>query len=101
MAPELVNIFDTSLRDGLRNTGITLTIEQRCQFAQQLERLGVDVIEAGYGGPSQVDVMRQIAAAVTGPVVVGLTRVNLKDVRRVLQGVEAANKPGINIFIPT
>lgn len=101
MAPELVNIFDTSLRDGLRNTGITLTIEQRCQFAQQLERLGVDVIEAGYGGPSQIDVMRQIAAAVTSPVVVGLTRVNLKDVRRVLQGVEAANKPGINIFIPT
>ena len=49
MAPELVNIFDTSLRDGLRKAGITLTIEQRCQFAQQLERLGVDVIEAGYG----------------------------------------------------
>ena len=45
--------------------------------------------------------MRQLAESVTGPIVLGLSRVNLKDVRRVLQGVENAKKPGINIFIPT
>lgn len=100
MTHEHVHIFDTSLRDGLRNTGINLTLAQRCRFARQLERLVVGVIEAGYGGPPQVDVMRQIAAAVTESVVLGLTRVYRKDVQRVLQGVEAANRPGINIFIP-
>jgi 2-isopropylmalate synthase len=97
---ETVQIFDTSLRDGLRNSGITLTLEQRLRFVRQLEQLNVDVIEIGYGGPSQVETMRQLAEVVSKPVVVGLSRVNLKDVRRVLKGVEPARKPGINIFIP-
>jgi 2-isopropylmalate synthase len=100
MERETVQVFDTSLRDGLRNSGITMTLEQKLQFVQQLEQLNVDVIEIGYGGPSQIETMRRLAEAVTNPVVVGLARVNLKDVRRVLEGVASARKPGINVFIP-
>lgn len=101
MERENVKIFDTTLRDGLRNSGITMSLEHKLRFAQQLERLNVDVIEVGYGGPSQIETMRALAKAVTSPVIVGLSRVNLKDVRRVLEGVESAKRPGINIFSPT
>jgi 2-isopropylmalate synthase len=58
------------------------------------------VIEAGYGGPPQVEVMQAIAAAVTRPVVLGLTRVVRKDVERVLRGVERARRPGVNVYVP-
>jgi 2-isopropylmalate synthase len=100
MERELVKIYDTSLRDGLRNSGIPMTLEQKLRFAQQLERLNVDAIEIGYGGPSQIEAMSRIAATLTNPIVFGLSRVNLKDVQRVLQGVERAKKPGVNIFSP-
>ena len=100
MEREVVKIFDTTLRDGLRNSGVTASLEDKLRFMRQLERLNVDSIEVGYGGPTQVESMRQLAASVTNPIVLGLSRVNLKDVRRVLQGVEQAQKPGINIFIP-
>ena len=100
MERELVKIYDTSLRDGLRNSGTTMTFEQKLRFAQQLEQLNVDAIEIGYGGPSQIESMSRLAEVVTGPVVFGLSRVNLKDIQRVLQGVERAKKPGVNVFSP-
>ncbi len=100
MERELVKIYDTSLRDGLRNSGISMTLEQKLRFAQQLERLQVDAIEIGYGSPSQVEAMSRLSQSLTGPVVFGLSRVNLKDIQRVLQGVEHAKKPGVNIFSP-
>lgn len=101
MTETVVKIYDTTLRDGLRNSGAILSLEQKVQVARQLEVLRVDAIEVGYGGPSQVEPMQAIAQAVSEPVVFGLSRVNLKDVRRVLQGVKPARKPGINVFIPT
>jgi 2-isopropylmalate synthase len=101
MEREVVKIFDTTLRDGLHNSGVTASLEDKLRFLQQLERLNVDAIEIGYGSPTQVELMRQLAESVTTPIVLGLSRVHLKDVRRVLQGVEQAKKPGINIFIPT
>ena len=100
MQRETVKIYDTTLRDGLRNSGITMDLEQKIAFAQQLERLNVDAIEIGYGGPSQVETMKQLAKAITKPVVYGLSRVNIKDVDRVLESVALAKKPGVNIFHP-
>ena len=101
MEPQLVKILDTTLRDGLRKSGVTMRLAEKILFARQLERLNVDVIEIGYGGPKEVEPMRELASAVTRPVVLGLSRVNLKDVKRVLRGVEPAKRPGINIFAPT
>ena len=101
MDREVVKIYDTSLRDGLRNSGILMTLEQKLRFARQLEQLNVDAIEVGYGGPSQIDTMQRLAATITGPVVYGLSRVNTKDIQRVLDGVGRAKQPGVNIFSPT
>jgi 2-isopropylmalate synthase len=101
MAHETVRIFDTTLRDGLRGSGLAMSLEEKVGFARQLERLGVDVIEVGFGGPREVEPMRQIAAAISRPVVVGLSRVVLKDVDRALRGVATAKRPGINLFNPS
>ncbi len=101
MEREQVKIYDTSLRDGLRNSGVTMTTEQKLRFARQLEQLNVDAIEVGYGGPSQIETIQQLAEAINGPVVYGLARVNIKDVDRVLEGVGRAREPGVNIFSPT
>lgn len=100
MQQETVKMYDTTLRDGLRNSGITMTLEQKLTFAQQLERLHVDAIEIGYGGPSQIETMKHLAQAVTEPVVYGLARVNIKDVDRVLESLAGAKKPAVNIFHP-
>jgi 2-isopropylmalate synthase len=78
-----------------------MTTAQKLRFARQLEQLNVDAIEVGYGGPSQIETMQRLAEAITGPVVHGLTRVHMKDVDRMLTGVERARKPGVNIFSPT
>lgn len=101
MERERVKIYDTSLRDGLRNSGVTMTLEQKLRFARHLEQLSVDAVEVGYGGPSQIETMQRLAAAINGPVVYGLTRVNMKDVDRVLEGVGRAREPGVNVFSPT
>ena len=101
MEREVVKVYDTSLRDGLRNSGITMTLQQKLRFARQLEQLNVNAIEIGYGGPSQIETMQQLSMAITTPVVYGLSRVNLKDVDRVLDGVGRAKTPGVNIFTPT
>jgi 2-isopropylmalate synthase len=99
--PETVRIQDTTLRDGLRNSGVAMTLDEKLRVAQWLQDIGVAVIEAGFGGPGEVDSMRQIARSLDGPMVIGISRVNLKDVRRVIAGVELAKHPGINIFAPT
>lgn len=101
MVREAIKIYDTSLRDGLRKSGISMTLEQKLQFVHQLELLNIDAIEVGYGGPSQIETMQQLAQAVTRPLVYGLSRVNLKDVARVIEGVSRAKTPGVNIFSPT
>jgi 2-isopropylmalate synthase len=101
MERELVKIYDTSLRDGLRNSGVSMTLEQKLSFVRQLEQLNVDAVEVGYGGPSQIETMQKLAEVITEPTVYGLTRVNIKDVDRVLEGVGRTKRPGVNIFSPT
>ncbi|MDA1097903.1 MAG: hypothetical protein O2967_02870 [Proteobacteria bacterium] len=101
MTNETLRIYDTSLRDGLRNSGIMIELDDKVRFIRQLERLGVSDIEVGYGGPSQVETMRRLAGVVTEPVLYGLSRVNRRDVDRVLDALDGARHPGINIFSPT
>ncbi|NQV59536.1 MAG: hypothetical protein HQ502_07705 [Alphaproteobacteria bacterium] len=101
MTTDTVRIYDTSLRDGLRNSGITIGLDDKVRFIQQLERLGVSDIEVGFGGPSQVETMTRLAEAVTEPVLYGLARVNRRDLDRVLDTLIGARHPGANIFSPT
>lgn len=101
MGGEAVRIYDTSLRDGLRNSGIAIGLDDKVRFVQQLERLGVSDIEIGFGGPAQVEIMERLAQSVAKPVLYGLSRVNRKDIDRVLAALSRASHPGANIFSPT
>jgi 2-isopropylmalate synthase len=96
-------IFDTTLRDGEQSPGISLDQGEKLEIAEQLARLGVDVIEAGFPVASQGDfeAVRAIAEAVRGPVVCGLSRTALADVDRCWEAIEAAERSRIHIFIAT
>ena len=96
-------IFDTTLRDGEQSPGISLDQGEKLEIAEQLARLGVDVIEAGFPVASQGDfeAVRAIAEAVEGPVVCGLSRTALADVDRCWNAIEAAERARIHVFIAT
>src|SRR5262249_11932629 len=98
-----VQIFDTTLRDGEQSPGATMNIEETLVIARQLERLGVDVIEAGFAASSEGDfeAVQRVAAAVTKPIVLSLARTREQDIDRALRAVEQAKRPGIHIFIAT
>ena len=83
MADRLI-IFDTTLRDGEQSPGISLDPAELLEIAEQLARLGVDYIEAGFPVASQGDfeAVQTIARTVHGPVIAGLSRTHLADVER-------------------
>ena len=82
MADDRVIIFDTTLRDGEQSPGISLDVAEKLEIAEQLARLGVDYIEAGFPVASQGDfeAVEAIARAVQGPVIAGLSRTHIADV---------------------
>ncbi|HWP65680.1 MAG TPA: 2-isopropylmalate synthase [Candidatus Limnocylindria bacterium] len=98
-----VQIFDTTLRDGEQSPGATMNIEEKLVIARQLERLGVDVIEAGFAASSEGDfeAVRRVASAVSRPVVLSLARTREQDIERAIRAVDRAAHPGIHVFIAT
>jgi 2-isopropylmalate synthase len=99
----MVQIFDTTLRDGEQSPGATMNVEEKVVIARQLEKLGVDVIEAGFAASSEGDAesVRRVAEAVRHPVVLSLARTRKADIESALRSVERAARPGIHIFIAT
>ena len=100
---ERVTIFDTTLRDGEQAPGISLDVPEKLEIAEQLARLGVDVIEAGFPVASQGDfeAVQAIAATVGGPIIAGLSRTQLADVDRCWEAVRGAERARIHVFIST
>lgn len=103
MDRETVRIFDTTLRDGEQSPGATMNIEEKVMVAGQLEKLNVDVIEAGFAASSEGDFesVRRVAELVSTPIVLSLSRTKEDDIRRAVQAVEKAEHPGAHIFIAT
>ncbi len=101
MSREKVTIFDTTLRDGEQSAGIGLTTQEKLEIAQQLERLGVDVIEAGFAAssPGDLEAVRTIAENVRKPIIASLARCYLPDVDAAWEGVKEAARPRIHVFI--
>jgi 2-isopropylmalate synthase len=99
----VVQIFDTTLRDGEQSPGASMTVEQKSVIARQLEKLGVDVIEAGFAASSDGDFesVRRVCQEVSRPRVVSLARAQESDIDRALKAVEHAKRPGIHTFIAT
>jgi 2-isopropylmalate synthase len=98
-----VTIFDTTLRDGEQSPGISLNAHEKLEIAQQLARLGVDVIEAGFpiASPGDFEAVQGIARTVEGPVVAGLARAQAADIEAAFEAVRDAERPRIHTFIST
>jgi 2-isopropylmalate synthase len=98
-----VKIFDTTLRDGEQSPGISLNVGEKVEIAEQLARLGVDVIEAGFPISSEgdFDAVSAIAESVRGPVIAGLSRTSFADVDRCWEALRSAEKARIHVFIST
>lgn len=98
-----IRIFDTTLRDGEQSPGCSMNLHEKLAIARQLEKLGVDVIEAGFPIASDGDfeAVQAIAKEIEGAIICGLARTGPKDVERAIQAVEAARHPRIHTFIAT
>ena len=100
---EQVHIFDTTLRDGEQSPGISLNTQEKVEIAQQLARLGVDVIEAGFPitSPGDSEAVEEIARNVSGPVICGLARTHKADIDAAWNAIKDAERPRIHTFIST
>jgi 2-isopropylmalate synthase len=98
-----ITIFDTTLRDGEQSPGIALQPGEKAEIAAQLERLGVDVIEAGFpiSSPGDFEGVRAVAQAVTGPTVAALARTDPGDLEAAAEAVADAHRSRIHVFIAT
>src|SRR5437867_13343562 len=85
-----VRIFDTTLRDGEQAPGIALTRAEKVEIAEQLARLNVDIIEAGFpvSSDGEFDAVSEIASSVRGPVIAALARTTTGDIERAAQALK-------------
>jgi len=96
-------IFDTTLRDGEQSPGASMTRDEKLRIARQLERLKVDVIEAGFAASSNGDfeAVRAIAGAIKDSTVCSLARANDRDISRAAEALKLAPRARIHTFIAT
>ena len=101
--PDVIRIFDTTLRDGEQSPGATMTTEEKIQVAEQLVRLNVDIIEAGFpaASPGDLIAVREIARRTRGVAIAGLARANTGDIDAAWEGIREADRPVIHVFIAT
>jgi 2-isopropylmalate synthase len=98
-----ITIFDTTLRDGEQSPGIALTPDEKAEIGAQLERLGVDVVEAGFpvSSPGDFEGVRAVAAAVERPAVAALARTRGEDLDAAAESLASAARSRIHVFIAT
>ena len=96
-------VFDTTLRDGEQSPGASMTADEKMRLARQLERLRVDVIEAGFpaASPGDFEAVQRIAEQVRETTICGLARANARDVSLAADAVKPAESPRIHTFIAT
>ena len=98
-----ITIFDTTLRDGEQSPGCSMNQPEKLRLAHQLDRLGVDVIEAGFPIASDGDFesVKAIASVVRRPVIAGLARACRPDIERAWEALQHAARPRIHVFLAT
>jgi 2-isopropylmalate synthase len=101
--PERIRVFDTTLRDGEQSPGCSMNLEEKIELARRLERLGVDVIEAGFPIASDGDFasVRAVADVCRGVTVAALCRTTEADIMRAWEAVRGAARPRLHTFIAT
>jgi 2-isopropylmalate synthase len=103
MEPTRITVFDTTLRDGEQSPGCSMNVQEKLRLAHQLDRLGVDVIEAGFPIASEGDfaAVQAIAATVRRPIIAGLARACSPDIERAWQALKGAAHARIHVFLAT
>src|SRR5438477_9619715 len=103
MADSKVIIFDTTLRDGEQSPGCSMNLVEKLRMAAQLDRLGVDVIEAGFPIASDGDfsAVQAISAEIRRPIICGLARAVPQDIERAWGALKGAARPRIHVFLAT
>ncbi len=98
-----IHIFDTTLRDGEQSPGASLTPDEKLKIAKQLERLNVDVIEAGFpaSSPGEMKAVRMIAEEIRKPVICGLSRMMPQDIDAARRALEPAKNKRLHVFLAT
>ncbi|MGA8151403.1 MAG: 2-isopropylmalate synthase [Terriglobales bacterium] len=98
-----ITVFDTTLRDGEQSPGCSMNVQEKLHLAHQLDRLGVDVIEAGFPIASDGDfaAVQAIAAVVRRPIIAALARACTQDIERAWHAVRGAARPRIHVFLAT
>ena len=98
-----IDVFDTTLRDGEQSAGVNLNTLEKIEIARQLERLGVDIIEAGFPAASKgdLDAVKTIAQTVKNSSVTGLARANVKDIDAAWDALKFSEEPRLHVFIAT
>ena len=103
MSRESIRIFDTTLRDGEQAPGCSMNLSEKLTLARQLEKLGIDVIEAGFpiASVGDFEAVRAVANSLRETSVCGLARTPDEDIDRAHQALEGAVRPRIHTFIAT
>ena len=103
MEARRITIFDTTLRDGEQSPGIALQPQEKAEIAEQLERLGVDVIEAGFpaSSPGDFEGVREVAGTAERATVAALARTRKEDVDAAVEAVAGAKRSRVHVFIAT
>lgn len=103
MNKKKIFIFDTTLRDGEQSPGASLTPDEKFKIAKQLERLNVDIIEAGFpaSSPGEMEAVSRIAKAVRKPIICGLSRMVPKDIDACAKALERAARKRLHVFLAT
>ncbi|MBM7587840.1 2-isopropylmalate synthase [Bacillus pakistanensis] len=98
-----IDVFDTTLRDGEQSAGVNLNTLEKVEVAKQLERLGVDIIEAGFPAASRGDLqaVKMIADTIKGSSVTGLARANEKDIDAAWEALKGSSEPRLHVFLAT
>lgn len=103
MVSEKITIFDTTLRDGEQSPGCSMFLEEKIAMARQLERLGVDVIEAGFPIASEGDyrAVKAVSKEIVGPTIAALCRTVPEDVWRAADALKNASRSRLHTFVAT
>jgi 2-isopropylmalate synthase len=103
MSSEIIKIFDTTLRDGEQSPGASMNTEEKIQLAKQLEKLGVDIIEAGFAAasPGDFDAIARISEQVQNSTICSLARALEKDIKAAGEAIAKAKMQRIHTFIAT
>lgn len=98
-----IRVFDTTLRDGEQSPGCSMNVCEKLQMAHQLDRLGVDVIEAGFpiASDGDFDAVQAVSASIGRPIIAGLARACAPDIERAWQALKNASHPRIHVFLAT